>query len=817
MFKTHLRPNGLCKGLLLLAMLAGIVFPYGGAVRTARAEGEANDLTAECSFVLPEKTAPYESRLTDDRYDSRLSFTFKDTMLLTVPKNAKGLYIAWYTAPEAALLEYLDATDEVLSSEAASPDLLNAFYVLPDGCASVRITGARAFAISELTVYDSATAPESLCLLGAQGAHPAVMLVAAHTGDEDYYFGSLLPFLRSGNVAVVFMMSYSRTAQQEAMEQLCALGCRTQPVFAGFTYYRSYMDSKGMYGLVDKKEITAYFLALLRRYQPDVIVTHDIAGEDGDCTHVLAATQVQLAAEQAADETKYSPSTADYGVWQVKAVYQHREAGSVKLYDTTLPLAAFGGKSALELAQEGFDQYGFLKVYRASVLDTPYFMQTYPEDASVSQEQSTQDLLALLSAAAPEDPLAAATPTPTAAPETPSPAPTATPAPESAPQATMAFSFGSLELDQLSLPAGIGLGALGLGLILLAFTALKKAKSPASRVLLLLAAALLLLAGAALVYRSIKAAQAPEATPSPTAAPDTPAPTGTPEPTPTPDPMAEHFRKADDPAEVVEFDYENGNYVYRNDSLAIEIHRVTHTDPPVVYFVAHIYMRNYDSYRSGFGSERQNGRDPVDACTMARRYRAVFGLTGDNLLHSGYDRGLLIRDGRIYRALSAESVMVLTDDLSMRIYEKGDPASLAEIDDGAYATYAFGPPLLLNGQLCPDVDQDRVGRINPRAGLGLVEPGHFVAIVVDGRIAGYSHGILLSEFATMFQDEGCVMAYNLDGGASATMVFMGEYINLRSVKHYRTVPDQLLWGYSDLVPSEDEPRLYSGLVGTKDE
>lgn len=201
---------------------------------------------------------------------------------------------------------------------------------------------------------------------------------------------------------------------------------------------------------------------------------------------------------------------------------------------------------------------------------------------------------------------------------------------------------------------------------------------------------------------------------------------------------------------------------------------------------------------------------------MARRYRAVLGLTGDNLLHSGYDRGLLIRDGRIFRALSAESAMVLTDDLSMRIYEKGDASMLNEIEDGAWTTYAFGPPLIIDGEFCEGVDQDRVSPRNPRAGLGLVEPGHFVAIVVDGRLPGYSHGILLSEFAKMFADEGCVMAYNLDGGASATMVFMGEYLNLRAEKHYRSVPDQLLWGYSELVPAVDDPRLYSGLVDTGD-
>ena len=334
------------------------------------------------------------------------------------------------------------------------------------------------------------------------------------------------------------------------------------------------------------------------------------------------------------------------------------------------------------------------------------------------------------------------------------------------------------------------------------------------------AGALLLLLGAGMLYRAyqtqaqVSAQTTPILTPSPTAT--------LPEPTasaaasePATDHSAEfasHFRKASDPEEVVVFDDENGIYEYRSDTLAIEIRRYEKTEPMVAYYVAHIYERDVDSYRSGFGSARLNGRDTADACVMARRYRAVLGMTGDNLLHSDYNRGMMMRDGRIFRVMTQASVMALTEDFSMRIYNAKDSAMLNEIDAGTQDTFAFGPPLILNGVLCEKVDDDRVGRINPRAGLGMVEPGHFVAIVVDGRLPHYSHGMLLSDYAKLFLDEGCVMAYNLDGGASATMVFMGEYINKRADNHYRSVPDQLLWGYSELVPTENDPYQLQGSV-----
>jgi exopolysaccharide biosynthesis protein len=52
-----------------------------------------------------------------------------------------------------------------------------------------------------------------------------------------------------------------------------------------------------------------------------------------------------------------------------------------------------------------------------------------------------------------------------------------------------------------------------------------------------------------------------------------------------------------------------------------------------------------------------------------------------------------------------------------------------------------------------------------------------VFIVVDGRSPGYSRGVALSEFAQIFKDLGCTIAYNLDGGGSSAMYFMGDLVN----------------------------------------
>ena len=795
-------------------LLGAILLPAFGASRAEEAEN--GELTSACTVTLPERSVSFEHRLTDERYNSRISFEPEETLLVKVAKGAKGLYVAWYTPPKAALIEMLGASGETLASLSASTDLLNEYFALPDDCNSVRIFGETEFAISELRVFDTDTPPDELCVMQAQSSQPKVMLIAAYTSDESMVFGSLLPYLSGDDAALVFLSSENRQAQQEAIQARYAMGSRTQPIFGSFPYYPTALDLKRLYSYIEKKDVTNWLISQIRRYQPDTLITHAAVPEGNIGMHQLASVHTLLAAEQAADDGKEYVSERAYGVWQVRAVYLHQETGAKALYDTQAPIAAFGGESANTLAQTAYEAYSSLRVTHAAVTDTPYFVQAYPA-GEISQEQSADDLFALLSslespAALPQ---AAVTPVPS---ESPTPEATAEAALQTQ-QEEQAQEGASMLQPVYIRYLGAEVALLGLLLLVLSLATGRKSGKRGLKIAGITVAAVLLLGGGYLQYRQITTASpAPtptpseaqaqaQTTPTPSSEPDTATEEETEE-----EAFAAHFRSESDPAEVVVFDEENGIYEYRNDVLAIEIRRVEQTDPMLAYHIVHIYMREIDSYRSGFGSVRINGRDTADACVMARRYRAVLGMTGDNLLHSDYNRGMMLRDGRIFRSMTQVSLMALTEDLSMRIYNRMDETMLNEIEEGTQDTFAFGPPLILNGVVCEGIDGDRVGRINPRAGLGLVEPGHYVAIVADGRLPHYSHGMLLSDFAALFLQEGCVMAYNLDGGASATLVFMGEYINKRAENHYRSVPDQLLWGYSELVPSEDEPYELQGLV-----
>ena len=70
---------------------------------------------------------------------------------------------------------------------------------------------------------------------------------------------------------------------------------------------------------------------------------------------------------------------------------------------------------------------------------------------------------------------------------------------------------------------------------------------------------------------------------------------------------------------------------------------------------------------------------------------------------------------------------------------------------------------------------------NPRCAIGYYEPGHYCLIEIEGNRWGCfigSYGLSLSEKGALFEEMGCKSAYNLDGGRSAAMSWMGELLTV---------------------------------------
>ena len=108
------------------------------------------------------------------------------------------------------------------------------------------------------------------------------------------------------------------------------------------------------------------------------------------------------------------------------------------------------------------------------------------------------------------------------------------------------------------------------------------------------------------------------------------------------------------------------------------------------------------------------------------------------------------------------------------------------------------PQLIKNGKIEITWQQEKsskefVETRHPRTAVARLKDGKFLMVTVDGRQAGYSVGMNLSELAAFLLELGATDAMNLDGGGSTTMFLDGKIVNKPSDKEgERSVSDVIL-------------------------
>lgn len=215
---------------------------------------------------------------------------------------------------------------------------------------------------------------------------------------------------------------------------------------------------------------------------------------------------------------------------------------------------------------------------------------------------------------------------------------------------------------------------------------------------------------------------------------------------------------------------DNDSYQSANIAITIEKHQMDE----VTYYIADIYLRDIEYFRTAFAGGSYARNQTSDVLDMAVENSAVLAITGD--YYGIRDQGVVIRNGELYRSSTFEDVLVLYYDGRMETMTE-DEFDLEKIKvSGAWQAWSFGPMLLDHGQVMKAFNSNVTPR-NPRSAIGYYEPGHYCFVLVDGRQAGYSIGLTLGQMSGLFFDLGCQAAYNLDGGESAVMTLMDSVVN----------------------------------------
>jgi len=242
------------------------------------------------------------------------------------------------------------------------------------------------------------------------------------------------------------------------------------------------------------------------------------------------------------------------------------------------------------------------------------------------------------------------------------------------------------------------------------------------------------------------------------------------------------LKEVSEPSQSIEAD----DWNYQNETVSIAIEKVVTGSgkDTVTYFVADVILSEATDLQSAF-AKNKFGRNIIEYTSqIAEDNNAIFAINGD---YYGFrSDGIVIRNGVIYRDDPVRTGLAFYTDGSMQVYDETQTSAQELLDEGVWNTLSFGPALLEDSEISANLANVEVDTNfgnhsiqgnQPRTGVGIIDNNHFVFVVVDGRSSGYSKGVNLVEFAQIFKDLGCTVAYNVDGGGSSTMYFMGRVVN----------------------------------------
>ena len=227
--------------------------------------------------------------------------------------------------------------------------------------------------------------------------------------------------------------------------------------------------------------------------------------------------------------------------------------------------------------------------------------------------------------------------------------------------------------------------------------------------------------------------------------------------------------KEEQAAEITENSYDDG-------TLRVEISSYRVEDTTV--YVADLYTEDPKALLAAFSQNSYGRNITAVSSKTAEQVGAVLAVNGDN--YGSREKGYVIRNGVLYRESPAgdQEDLVIWSDGSFSIIRESEVSARELLEAGAWQVFSFGPGLLENRQILVDEkdEVDRAKASNPRTALGQIGEGHYVLVVSDGR-TDESEGLSLWELAAFLRELGVQTAYNLDGGGSSTMVFLGSVVN----------------------------------------
>ncbi|MBR6706634.1 MAG: phosphodiester glycosidase family protein [Clostridia bacterium] len=237
---------------------------------------------------------------------------------------------------------------------------------------------------------------------------------------------------------------------------------------------------------------------------------------------------------------------------------------------------------------------------------------------------------------------------------------------------------------------------------------------------------------------------------------------------------------------------ENG---YSDDTITVRAE--TREEDGVIWRIVYVDIAHPSQLRTATAGKLSSTK-VARPSSMAESKNAIAAINGDYFSNDPNKTTFEYRQGQKIRQKTnkKKDLLIIDMDGNFHTFIKCGADGKAELekylDEGGTImdAFTFGPVLVKGGmrmRMDTEYGYNPNGR-EPRAAIGQMGELSYVLVVAEGRSAS-SDGVTHQELADFMFGLGCIEAFNLDGGNSATLIFHGDFYMNRTPSSERSQSD----------------------------
>jgi exopolysaccharide biosynthesis protein len=243
---------------------------------------------------------------------------------------------------------------------------------------------------------------------------------------------------------------------------------------------------------------------------------------------------------------------------------------------------------------------------------------------------------------------------------------------------------------------------------------------------------------------------------------------------------------------------------YSDDSITVRME--TRNEGSVVYRVAWIEVKHASQLRTAAAGSLASSKVALPS-SMAQKNHAIVAINGDYFSNNPAKTSFEYRMTQKIRTKTnrTKDLLIIDEAGDFHLCVQSSGELLDEFAKSGHTivnAFTFGPALVIEGMpqdITSEYGYNPSGK-EPRMAIGQMGPLSYVLLLAEGRLEN-SQGVTLQEFADYIHGLGCLQAFNLDGGNSATMIFNNRYYQTKSKGSERAQSD-IIYFASAVDPSE---------------